>query len=1391
MARAKSWSESQQPDNQYTYGQYWFNVIALLLMALALIAVLVYVLWPSPQASTKVFLVRPEAGSEVRSIPFQESDFAGLKNSFVDNEVVELDNFNDKESFEQVIDNLKDKLNGSNPTTAIIVCSAIGAVDENGNPILRSTTARGENIEVKEFLKDFVTAINCQRYIVILDCGHDFSRPSKYFENSKFQQGDDFNKFTTAVEKLVKAEALTEKPVAVITANGDGEIPLYSYNKRRTLFGLALQDAFSNSHADVDELCNHLVDYCYLHGGDAAQTPKLFKSENFDGGELRIAGLRVPAKEEEPDQEKDESEEEIQVQENATTKDLKQIAGFWRDRDEVEGKFDTKEETLLLPKDFQTLAWQRNINAIVEKTADLRNQKGLGTTSIGELGQSDVLRQARTNTNKFPGLLSAIEFSADPSSQSTSGKVDPEARRDIAKAFLVFHRAKLKAEYHMAIFESLSWLDSSPSLEGYEDAISKLMSSLSSPLFADAAADEKDLNLYTEANRDITGKLSDAEYRLENLCEFLGGDDKHGFTREMAIMCLLDSPLIESGSSEPDAVHEEHHRDGLMDALKREVVGIGDRISADIRKANSKRRFEMLAKLTGLCSPPDESEIESRKQDSIAYYFNAGPSKLLDLTVKPKPTVYNLVLENRSELEKTKQIELEDTEINLGLIVTAGTQPIETNVSLLCELPPSAPFEILNGVPEGNRNTVRINDSDGLIRIKATKNAAEAGAGSGHILKVQVEDSYLGEKFARNDAKLIEIPLAMPGEDRIELLLARSGKRVEGTALRPQPNRVESFEMSLVNFYHEARSVKATLHPCMSIEGHAIMPGSIDEEVKRKTLVDFRRLPTIAVSGPVELKKGKLGEPAEPTKIRWSAKPDPKLIMIGPEEPVIQGLLCRVVELDAEGAAGRTLKDFWIPVFPEDGDLFSDKKLLLDPDTGIVRFDYVKSELGKDKPIKLECRLGDQVVGGLSIPSGASVGTDDVIIENWGLFESKSKQELLHIDVDGWPRRYSFIFRNGQFLDAVSRQDLRFPSIEFDVSPPKPDAATIKLKEVTSSDSEVRQAFAYKSKTGEPTIEGVLKITCNTQEHFRFPRSNDSVEVKFGNDREKFFFPREVKSFVSADPTDPTRLTLESKVSDFDRNLNVNLDNYVIDPISIQAGGQTKQMNGKDITRIIFDDLPPKAPRFEIASNTFYPRDFIAIQLSQIVDSSGGVGVSKLIGNRIRATISSGGSEPKKAVLGYNQDRSLGLKAGEVGSYQLNIAGVDLLGNVSESTTKSFRVIPRPPKPKKKPKKAVVKTPPKPVTHVLMVTVLVNSRRINADEDPELVIKPDEGVKVKRNGDTYKFTGLKAGETYSVTGKLKLTTGFGVETEGKTSPWEIPEDSPRMRTKTKILSLEQ
>ena len=95
-----------------------------------------------------------------------------------------------------------------------------------------------------------------------------------------------------------------------------------------------------------------------------------------------------------------------------------------------------------------------------------------------------------------------------------------------------------------------------------------------------------------------------------------------------------------------------------------------------------------------------------------------------------------------------------------------------------------------------------------------------------------------------------------------------------------------------------------------------------------------------------------------------------------------------------------------------------------------------------------------------------------------------------------------------------------------------------------------------------------------------------------------------------------------------------------------------------------------------------------------------------------------------------------------------------------------------------------------PVTHVLRVTVFVGSNRLQAGQKPDLTISPDDGVKMRRaSGDTFEFTGLKPDEEYSVSGDYKLTTGFGVETKGETTPWKAPENQ-RKTTVTKMLRLE-
>ena len=220
-----------------------------------------------------------------------------------------------------------------------------------------------------------------------------------------------------------------------------------------------------------------------------------------------------------------------------------------------------------------------------------------------------------------------------------------------------------------------------------------------------------------------------------------------------------------------------------------------------------------------------------------------------------------------------------------------------------------------------------------------------------------------------------------------------------------------------------------------------------------------------------------------------------------------------------------------------------------------------------------------------------------------------------------------------------------------------------------------------------------------------------------------------MKNLISVDPVDPARLILLSKVTDFSKSLKVEMDNYDIDPIVIHTDNARK-MTGRDITRIVFDDQPPKPPRFQITGGIIYPGRFIEIQgLSQVADSPAGVGVSKKIQDRIRAKIRQEGKESKKAVLGYNSKRLLGIKSGEPGNYQLSIEVCDSLGNTSKATTKSFRVVPKPPPKKKRKPKVVKAAPPKPVTHVLKVKVRVSSQPLKSGQEPELVINPKRELK--------------------------------------------------------------
>ena len=227
-------------------------------------------------AQTKVITVRSNEKTELRVIPFQNNDFTSLKNTFPE-ATIDCDAFDDSINFKSIFQGKVNEFEFSEIDTMIVVCSAIGDVDKDFKPILRATDGTKE-ISIEDFLDECSKSQAANR-IVILDCGHDFSKPESYF-SVNFHAGDDFNKFTEAVGSLLSGIKTSDgRPIWVITSTSPGEIPLYSVNQRRTLFSRAIENALAeNSYDNVGQFYDALQKYCHEHGGEAAQTPLLFES---------------------------------------------------------------------------------------------------------------------------------------------------------------------------------------------------------------------------------------------------------------------------------------------------------------------------------------------------------------------------------------------------------------------------------------------------------------------------------------------------------------------------------------------------------------------------------------------------------------------------------------------------------------------------------------------------------------------------------------------------------------------------------------------------------------------------------------------------------------------------------------------------------------------------------------------------------------------------------------------------------------------------------------------------------------------------------------------------------------------------------------------------------
>lgn len=1432
MARTNSWTESAQPENQYTFGQYAFTVGAFLFAILFLVGLLVWFLWPVEAAKTQVFVVRSDVG-ELRAIAYQQNDFATLNETFADNGILNLQPFNERQSFDtRVIEPMFVQGPSINASALIVYCSAIGDVevtDEGSRPVLLST-GDGENIPIDTFLKSCVDCCDAPQVIIVLDCGHDYSNtPDVLNDEDQAEPRDDFNHFVEAVGKLVNSQSLTEKPFAVITSTDVGEVPLHSVKSRKTLFGMAMQDALSRRHGNTKQFHQSLVDYCYRHGGESAQTPQLFLS-GVVKEEKSIAKLDPqPIDPDAPTPDKPPEEVPGIITNLKSRQQLDQLVLAWAEHENVLAQFEKKE--LLVPEQFATDRWDEGLMELAEKTTGIWNGAALVTTGPGPriraFNTSRNKNLATEITRQHPNIIPSNEPLPPGESPATISD-----RTSIARAFATWHRVKLRMKYYTALYETLSWIDSGIALDDLGRnaiAINDLLNE-GLPLFDDNSANLAELDRYRAFARRLDEADDDARASLEGYCQY--ANSRHGVTREMTFLALFNCPLIENGPEFPPPEPSAWHRRKLLERLANEGPGVGVLMKMDARRKNAQRRIPLLKSLQKIYLPSDRN-LALRPLEAVAWYFGPGPSLLDSLNFVDRPVVFNALAAKRDSLlagSRIAELAPSGTLIDLGLETNTPTGAVNFSGQFI---PPDAPFRI--EPVDGGRmektdqedGSFRILDSRGKFRVVATETTTSDNADLAWAVNVKIDAKYRGETFQSNNMRIpIAIALRLPNEDRISLAANLDGETVTGQSsegevtlpIRPWANRAMPLRLSVTHTLHRGRSMQATLYPCADIADHPILPGAIDDSIQQATRRGLASLTPIARSAPIDLAAAQGGQSTAPVTIQWAAiKPADAAGGAGDAGAATgagqggaapnldQGLLCRLEELVDDKPSGEP-HDFWIPVFPTDQDFLARKEVIVR--NGDVRLLYEKNPRLENIPMTIACSLDGKTVlksATLREPSGEmrlmsfrafQAANERGLRRKQLLFDESSDSgvDFLHIDIEGWPRKYSYTFDAGQFPDANATQNSRYPNIEFFAS--KIQAEPLKLKPVKPEDRKVRSAFGYREDLAE-TLTGTLHINCDVNRHFRFPDSRDFAEVNFGNnDKVKFHYPRSIATSIQLNKEQPEVLGLECRVSDHAMVRQLTSEIFDIDPLAFQFGDTRKDLsNQRDVTRIIFDITPPATPSLEFDRRTVQTKQPVKFNVFPIRDAGGGVGTTDDKFAAVTARIFNPADQKTKLLRLATDGTFLTFIAGEPGDYELRVRVKDRLGNESREAAQRFSVVgvPVPVAPKEKPKgpPPKKKEPPKPKTDVLIVKVRIASSPLTASQEPEIEIKPDDGAKMDRTGpDTFEFSGLAKGLEYTVSGKFKMDTGFKLETEG-TTKWEFKsaKEAPTTVTKTRILIL--
>ena len=1193
MDGSKDWREHSDGSGQSTHTKYWVTLGGLGIGILVAICIAYIMTRTPPPPQAFLIYVDVEEGGQQREIPFQAEDREALESVFSTSDRFYREMINDAANF--MPDQIASNLQIEEKDTVFVYVSAIGST-QAGTSYIKSSES-GAPVGLEEFLNIF-QGIEAKNKILILDCGHDFADISTYVADPPSKTATDFNRFVEQLDETMND--MEGQDVWVISTSGLGEIPLYSINRRRTLFNEAFTTVCRNEHQNVWDFYEELCRYCVTYGGQASQKPLLFRAGlglmEIPTGDARSVMQVVP-----PTGELESaggSEESTPIMHPLTADYLKQVSdGLISTRDQALADYRAAGERW--PGDLNLQSWSSANRKIAEQVSRVKNTQKPEQVEI-PMG----VRDAR----EFNVIRERLGLSAE---DDVSDSQNVTEREEIFEAFRTWQTIRYRSKFYVALFDSLSWLMSAEQLQEYQTDTSTLLQRLAEhqDLFSVRQIQLEKGGRVGKNYKQIASELKELDDRLRNLNKSNRVtrnqiEELTGVTREMVYAALLTSPLFEAAGKEGEKDRPRLWgltREAILKGLETTKSGTNTPISQEQRLETSGQRKEIYLKLVKVLGSESITKLgnETRVLDPWAYYMPFKESELANLQ-----TIKSPIQSSTSSLVGLADYRDTTTIVNIsGQIIDLQFEqkgPAPSPVRFIFSVP-RAGFELYDPAqPENGRTEIELSNS-ARFGIRATKELTESEKSD----EFSITCDAIGSNNERQFPDQFDLPIRLPRKDEIQVE-AKIGKnawqritRANDTLIKSLPNRPVNLELRVLNIWHGEQPVRMSLYGCLAAAEQ--LPGEITDTVRKETrrsVQNGTKKPLFS-SAPMTLPPFRAGNEKldrwEP--ILWTANAE---LQPGDAIRHKQGFVLVIDKVDEEGKTllNSTKRYYWIENFPQSETLVS-----LEPET--IYNEEIESWQVQLKDFKLlnQSFLDTQLSWSFSdnfstdrFPAG-----EQLLTSSRSLRRAKSSNKnpvriadnidklpedlLFFVDVDGWPRKQAYICSMTEFKRPKTA-DLNKVHVTPFVIPNGDNEAKLRIKKLESQESDVTR-WGVKSDPGNCELDFLFEFyqtDTSWLQKFGEPRDSDETrpyfQINVGGEAEQFFYPRDIWSEIQENPDVPGSLVLTTRVADFRKRrsttgttFNINTASFTAGPRnSVDRGLEEVQMNP---LQIVFDKNSP------------------------------------------------------------------------------------------------------------------------------------------------------------------------------------------------------------------------